>query len=156
MRDPAMPSERVSFAALATRAPLVALGSSLGNAAVWGIGDAVSRMKLGLGEVVTGSVIGVVLGVAALALLGKVTRRPRRAFLIAGGIVLALYALGPVSAAFAPYREGAETFNLATVLATEIMHLVSGLPILVVFTRPPVLVPAAAPTSNVRGGPLSS
>jgi predicted membrane protein len=125
--------------ALAARAPLVAVVTALGNAAVWWVFGLAGRMVIGLGEVVTASVVGVVLGAAALAVLSKLARRPRRAFLVAGVAVLVLYALGPVSAVFAPYREGAETFNLATVLATEVMHLVSGLSILAVFTRSPVL-----------------
>jgi hypothetical protein len=139
MSAAATPEGRVSFAALAARAPLVAVGTAAANAVVWRAGQAAGGMTIGLLEVVIASVVGVGLGAAALAVLAKVARRPRRAFLIAGAAVLVLYALGPVSAVFAPYREGAERFNLATVLACEVMHLVSGLAILAVFTRRPVL-----------------
>jgi hypothetical protein len=131
------PSEpQVVYGHLAQRAVLVALGSTLGNSALWWLGEHLGGMTIGLAEVVIGSVIGVVLGTAALAVLGALTRRPRRTFVICSAVVLVLYAFGPVSAALAPYREGAALFNSTTLIATELMHLVSGLSMLFVFTKP--------------------
>lgn len=132
LREPA-----VAVGPTAKRAALVAVGSSLANAGVWLVGHAVGRMTIGVGEVVVGSLIGAAGAFAVFAALSRFARRPRRVFLRIAIAILVLYALGPISAFFAPYREGAETFNLVTVVATEAMHLVSGLWVMAAFTRTP-------------------
>jgi len=43
-----------------------------------------------------------------------------------GRVTIGGYGLGPIAAAYEPYRAGAELFTLTTVVSTEIMHLVSG------------------------------
>ncbi len=60
---------------------------------------------------------------------------PRRIFVGVSIAVLVLYSLGHISAALAPYKEGAALFNVVTVLATELMHVVSGLLVLATFPR---------------------
>jgi hypothetical protein len=90
---------------------------------------------IGVGEVVTGSVVGVVAAAVVLAAFARWTRRPRRIFVGTSIAVLVLYSLGPISATLAPYKEGAALFNVVTVLATELMHLVSGLLVLATFPR---------------------
>jgi hypothetical protein len=125
----------VHLAAVAWQAALVAVVSSVANACVWLVGNAVSRMVIGVSEVVAGSVIGVAGAFVVFAVLAKRAERPRRIFTRIAIAVLVLYALGPISAVLAPYREGAERFNLATVLATEVMHLISGLAVIWTFTR---------------------
>ncbi len=90
---------------------------------------------IGVGEVVTGSVVGVVAAAVVLAAFARWTRRPRRIFVGISIAVLVLYSLGPISATLAPYKEGAALFNVVTVLATELMHLVSGLLVLATFPR---------------------
>jgi hypothetical protein len=125
----------VALGRVAGEAALVAVVSSIANALVWLVGQRVSGMKIGVGEVIAGSVIGVVGAFVVFAVLAKRGRRPRRIFLRIAIAVLVLYALGPISAVIAPYREGAERFDLATVVATELMHLISGLAVIWVFTR---------------------
>jgi hypothetical protein len=129
-REPPVPLGTVAW-----HAAIVAVVSSVANACVWLVGQSVSRMMIGVSEVVAGSVIGVVGAFVVFAVLAKFAARPRRIFTRIAIAVLVLYALGPISAVIAPYREGAERFNLATVLATEVMHLISGLAVLWVFTR---------------------
>jgi hypothetical protein len=129
------PSSNLSFAALLKTAGLVSVASAAGNTAVWFIFRLFGPLMIGVGEVVTGSVVGVVAAAVVLAALARWTRRPRRIFVGTSIAVLVLYSLGPVSAALAPYREGAALFNLVTVLATELMHLVSGLLVLATFPR---------------------
>jgi len=136
---------RVTLGALARTAAVIAVGTAVANAGVWRIGETLGRMTIGVGEVLVGSAVGVAAGAVALLVASRITKRPKRAFVIASSVVLVLYALGPVSAALAPYREGAELFNVTTVLATELMHLVSGLVIMAAFTRSAVLVPAPPP-----------
>lgn len=102
---------------------------------VWLLGTLLGRMTIGVTEVILFSLIGAVGGAALYALLGKLTRRPLRPFFIISIMVLVVYALGPITAAQAPYMEGAELFTPTTVIATEVMHLVSGGWIIGLFTR---------------------
>jgi hypothetical protein len=129
-REPPIP-----LGTLAWQAALVAVVSCVANACVWMIGQSAGGMKIGVGEVVAGSVIGVVGAFVVFAVLAKFAARPRRIFTRIAIAVLVLYALGPISAVIAPYREGAARFNLATVLATEVMHVISGLAVIWLFTR---------------------
>ncbi len=138
MRSNAAPSS-VSLPALVKTAVPVALATAAANVAVWMVGGLLGSMTIGAGEVITGSLVGVGAGVVALAVAGRFFKRSKRAFLLAGSLVLVLYALGPISAAVAPYREGAELFTGSTVLAPEVMHLVSGVSIMAAFTREAVL-----------------
>ena len=129
------PSPHLSLAALLKTAGLVSVASAAGNAAVWLIFHLFGPLMIGLGEVVTGSAVGVVAAAVVLAALARWTRRPRRIFVGISIAVLVLYSLGPISAALAPYKEGAALFNVVTVLATELMHFVSGLLVLATFPR---------------------
>ena len=79
--------------------------------------------------------VGVLAAAIVFAALGRWSRRPRKIFMGVSVAVLVLYALGPISAALAPYKEGAPPFNVTTVLATELMHLVSGLLVMATFPR---------------------
>jgi hypothetical protein len=92
-------------------------------------------MTIGWLEVLLMSVLGAVAGGVALLLLGRFSRQPRRRFALLTVAVLVVYALGPISAVYAPYREGAERFNAATVVATEIMHLTSGAAVYFILAR---------------------
>jgi hypothetical protein len=114
---------------------IAALVSAAVNLGVWGIGASVSRLTIGWSEVVVMSGLGALAGALALLLLGRYSSRPRRHFALLTIAVLVLYALGPVSAMYAPYREGAERFNVATLLATEVMHLTSGAAVYGILTR---------------------
>jgi hypothetical protein len=105
------------------------------NLGVWGIGASVSRLTIGWPEVAVMSALGAVAGAVALQLLGRHSSRPRRHFALLTLVVVVLYALGPVSAMYAPYREGAERFNVATLLATEVMHLTSAGAVYGILTR---------------------
>lgn len=96
------------------------------NLAIWWTGEALDRMTIGWVEVVVFSTLGAAAGGAVFAAMGRFTQRPVRRFALVTVAVLLVYALGPVSALYAPYMEGAERFNTTTLLATEAMHLVSG------------------------------
>jgi hypothetical protein len=111
---------------LAPRAALALVVSTLCNALLWGAGSALGRMSVGLGEVVLFSALAVCAGVALRIAVERWAKQPATSFVRVCAGVLVLYALGPLSAAYAPYMEGAETFTVVTVVATELMHLVSG------------------------------
>jgi len=118
---------------------IAAVGSASANSGIWLLGNFVGRMTIGVGEVAVGSLIGVVGAALVLVILSRFVRHPKTVFIRVAIAVLVLYALGPISAALAPYREGAEKFNLTTVLATEVMHLVCGLWVIAAFTSPRVI-----------------
>ena len=129
------PSAAVAFGPLFKTAVTVALVSAVANAAVWFGFRIFGPLLIGVVDVVVGSVVGVLAATIVFAMLGRWTRRPRQIFVGVSVAVLVLYALGPVSAALAPYKEGAPLFNVTTVLATELMHLVSGLLVLATFPK---------------------
>ncbi len=130
-----VPDAKLPLTRIASSAGLVAVASTVANALIWFVGDRLGRMTIGLVEVIIGSLVGIVGAGLVFVALNAWTRHPRRIFFRIAVGVLVLYSLGPVSAALAPYMEGAERFNVSTVLATELMHLVSGLSILAVLTR---------------------
>jgi hypothetical protein len=126
---------------------LAAAASTLGNVARWAVGHSVGRMTLGVTEVVLGSVIGAVAG-GAFALCGRWAKRPVRMFRLLALAVVVLYAAGPVSAAYAPYMEGAELFNMDTLIVTELMHLVSAGCVVFLLTQRAVGTASGTPREN--------
>lgn len=127
---------------------LAAAASTLGNVALWAVGHSVGRMTLGVTEVVLGSVIGAVAGGAAFALCGRWAKRPVRMFGLLALAVVVLYAAGPVSAVYEPYMEGAELFNMDTLIVTELMHLVSAGAVVFLLTQRAVGPASGTPREN--------
>jgi hypothetical protein len=119
-------ADHVAFKRIPQAAALAGFTSTLANLVIWLIVNAFWRVTIGWIEVIVFSVLGAIIGAGVYALLGRFTGRPIRLFWIISGAVLILYAFGPIAAAQAPYLEGAAPFNTATVIATELMHLVSG------------------------------
>jgi hypothetical protein len=105
---------------------LALVASTLGNALLWKAGSVLGRMSIGIGEVLLFSALAVCAGMALRIAVDRWAKRPATMFVRVCVGVLVVYALGPLSAAYAPYMEGAETFTVVTVVATELMHLVSG------------------------------
>lgn len=128
-------SPAVAFATIPAMVAAAAAASTALNLLVWFVGTRLDDMVIGWREVALFSVIGAVAGGAVYAALGRWAARPQRSFFILTVLVLVVYALGPLSAAYAPYMEGATTFNTTTVVATEIMHLVSGFCVYFALTR---------------------
>lgn len=129
------PSPTVTPGRIPTATLVAALGSAATNVAIWFAGEALDRMTIGWEEVVIFSALGAAAGGAVFAALGRFAQRPVRRFAAVTIAVLLVYALGPVSALYAPYMEGAELFNVTTLLATEVMHLVSGAWVYLSLTR---------------------
>ena len=120
-----MKEARVPFGKIARAAAVAGVGSVMVNGLVWFIGNAVAGLKVQLIEVLIFSLIGAIGGGIVYALLVRFTRRPNTIFTIISLVVLVGYSLGPVSATQAPYMQGAELFDTATLMATELMHLIS-------------------------------
>jgi len=120
-----MKSERVGFGKIAQATAVAGVGSAVANSVVWFIGNAIAGLKVPLAEVLVFSLIGALGGGIVYALLVRFTRKPNTIFIAISAIVLVVYALGPISAAMAPYMQGAEIFDTATVVAAELMHLIS-------------------------------
>jgi uncharacterized membrane protein YdcZ (DUF606 family) len=127
--------QRVAFRKIPLAVAVAAFGGAIGNVALWVTGNAVSRLTIGVFEVILFSVMGVLVGAVLFALLGWLTRRPMTYFTILSVVFLILYGSFPILAAKTPYYEGGEMFNTATVIVTELMHLVSGGFAIFSFTR---------------------
>jgi cytochrome bd-type quinol oxidase subunit 2 len=118
------------------QAALIAAGIGVvGNVIVWLIGSAVASMAFPLPVVIFVSILGVVIGTALFAILAKFTKRPFTIFTIASIVFLVLYAFLPINAmnpSAAPIQ-----FNLATAIAAEVMHIISGAAAIWAFNKYP-------------------
>ena len=109
------------------RATAVAtVGSTLSNVGVYYAAQRVGTLTIGLGETIVFSMVGALLAAAVYALLGRFTQHAVRWFAVTATFAIAAYGVGPIAAAYEPYMEGASLFTMTTVVATEIMHIVSG------------------------------
>lgn len=109
------------------RATAVAtVGGTLCNVGVYYAAQRFGPLTIGLGETIVFSIVGALLAAAVYALLGRYTQHAVRWFAVTATIAIGVYGLGPIAAAYAPYKEGAPLFTMTTVVATEIMHMVSG------------------------------
>jgi surface polysaccharide O-acyltransferase-like enzyme len=120
------PDDRVVLRKVPLATAVAAVGSTITNVGVYYAALRYGRMSIGYTETVVASVIGAVLAGLVYWLLARYTEHAVRWFTVVATIVIGVYGVGPVAAAYAPYMEGAELFTLTTVVATEIMHIVSG------------------------------
>jgi cytochrome bd-type quinol oxidase subunit 2 len=118
------------------RAALIAAGIGVvGNGIVWLIGSAVDSMAFPLPIVIFVSILGVLIGAALFAILAKFTKRPFTIFTIVSIVFLVLYAFMPINMLNA--GNGPIQFNLATVIAAEVMHIISGVAAIWAFNKYP-------------------
>ncbi len=121
------------------QALLIALiGGVVGNLAVWAVSSVVGEIRVDALEVAIFSAIGALAGGVLYAALARVIANVHvrnRVFVIVCVVALVAYAFAPLAAMQAPYREGAQPFNVLTVIATELMHLISGGLVIFAFTR---------------------
>ena len=120
------PDDRVVLRKVPMATLVAAVGSTISNVGVHYAALRYGRMTIGYTETVAASVIGAVVAGIVYWLLARYTEHAVRWFTVIATIVIGVYGLGPVAAAYEPYMEGAELFTLTTVVATEIMHIVSG------------------------------
>ncbi len=125
----------VSFAALARAVGLAALVGVIGNSLVWVIGEAVDTLMFPLPVVMFVSTLGALVGGAVYYVISKFARNPNRIFTIVSIVFLVLYAYAPINAMYNPPGPGLPVFNLATMLAAQIMHIISGAAAIYFFTR---------------------
>jgi Family of unknown function (DUF6069) len=125
----------VSLAKLARAAGLAALVGVIGNSLVWLIGETVDTMVFPLPVVMFVSVLGALIGGAVYYVISRFARNPNRVFTIVSIVFLVLYAYSPINAMSNPPAPGTPVFNLATMLAAQIMHIVSGAAAIYFYTR---------------------
>jgi uncharacterized membrane protein YjjP (DUF1212 family) len=121
-----MTNDSVLLANIPRATAVAAAGSTLCNVGVHLAAQRLGTMMIGLTDTIVFSVIGAVAAAVVYALLGRFTQHAVRWFAVAATIAIGAYGVGPIAAAYTPYREGAPLFNMTTVMATEIMHIVSG------------------------------
>lgn len=120
------PDDRVVLRRIPLATLVAAVGSTACNVGVHYAALRYGRMTIGYTETVAASLIGAALAGAVYWLLARFTDHAVRWFTVIATLVIGVYGVGPVAAAYEPYMEGAELFTLTTVVATEIMHIVSG------------------------------
>lgn len=121
------PDDRVVLRKIPLATIVAAVGSTVCNLGVYYGALRYGRMTIGPTETVIASVIGAALAGLVYWLLARYTEHAVRWFTVIATIVIGVYGVGPVAAAYEPYMEGAELFTLTTVVATELMHVVSGI-----------------------------
>lgn len=96
------------------------------NTVIWFAGNIVDAMKVPAPAPAIFSVLGVLVGGVIFLALSRVTSKARTVFLIVSVVFLAVYAVAPIQAMQAAPMPGGEPFNMATMIATQLMHLVAG------------------------------
>ncbi len=128
-------TERVAFGKIPQAIAFAGVGGAIINTIIYFIGNAISEMKAPIIMVPIMSIVLVALGGLVYAILGKLTKRPITIFIVISVVVLVLDAFMPINAMSTPPMPGAPLFNIATVIALELMHLVSGGLAIYAFTR---------------------
>ncbi len=116
---------RSSIKSIATSGALAALIATATNVVIWFVANALGGSVLPVAAVIINSVLGVVMGGLIYLLLSRFMKRANLIFTIISIVFLVLYAFMPVNALSTP-PTGIEPFNVTTVIATEIMHIVAG------------------------------
>jgi hypothetical protein len=105
------------------------------NTVIWFVGNIVDAMKVPAPAPAIFSVLGVLVGGVIFLALSRVTSKARTIFLIVSVVFLVAYAAAPIQAMQAPPMPGGESFNMATMIATQLMHLVAGAAAIWAYTR---------------------
>jgi Family of unknown function (DUF6069) len=136
MAQPALNNKpSVSLASLARAAGLAALAGVIGNVLVWLIGEAIDTMIFPLPIVIFISIIGALVGGVVYYVISRFARNPNRIFTIVSIVFLVLYAYAPINAMSNPPSPDFPVFNLATMIAAQIMHIISGVAAIYFYTR---------------------
>jgi hypothetical protein len=105
------------------------------NTVIWFVGNIVDVMKVPAPAPAIFSVLGVLVGGVIFLALSRVTSKARTIFLIVSVVFLVAYAAAPIQAMQAPPMPGGEPFNMATMIATQLMHLVAAAAAIWAYTR---------------------
>lgn len=128
-------SERVAFGKIPQAIAFAGVVGAVVNIIIYFIFSMFGEVRAPLIMVPIMSILLVAIGGLVYAILGKLTKRPITIFIIVSIVVLVLDAFAPINAMSTPPMAGAPLFNTTTVIATELMHLVSGGLAIYAFTR---------------------
>jgi membrane-associated PAP2 superfamily phosphatase len=95
------------------------------NVVIWFVATLIGTVTVPVTAVIVSSIIGVAVGGVVYALIGRFIKRPITVFTIIAIAFLVISLLSPVSAMQSP-PPGMEKFNVPTVIATLLMHVVTG------------------------------
>ncbi len=126
--------QSVAFKKIPQAALIAAAIGAVGNAIVWFIGNSTATMSFPLPIVLFSSIFGVLVGAALFAILAKFTKRPFAIFTIVSIVFLIVSAIGPINAL---NPGGPMQFNMATTIAAEVMHIISGVAAIWAFNKYP-------------------
>lgn len=104
---------------------LAAVIAVAANVGIWLVATAMGGSALQVIAVAINSILGLLVGGLIYALLARFTKRANNIFTVVSIVFLVVYAYAPISAMTTP-PAGIEPFNVTTVIATELMHVVAG------------------------------
>jgi hypothetical protein len=120
---------------IAKAGAIAAALAAAGNAIVWLIASLIGSMMIPLPITLFVTVLGIAIGGLIYFVLSRITRRANTIFIIVSVLFLIAYAFGPIGAMTNPPMPGMPVFNMATVIAAEVMHIVAGVIAIVFYTR---------------------
>lgn len=120
-------NNKPSFSAVLKTGLIAGATAAAINTVIWVIGQLTGGMTIPLILVIAFSIIGIVIGGLIYFVLTRfLGNRSNLVFTIISILFLIVYAFAPIGAMSAEPGPGMGVFNLATVIATEIFHLVAG------------------------------
>lgn len=124
-----------TFGQVAKAGAIAAVLAAVGNAIVWLLASLFGGMIIPLPITLFVTVLGIAIGGVIYFVLSRFTRRANIIFIIISVLFLIAYAFGPINAMTTPPMPGMPTFNTATAIAAEVMHIVAGVIAIIFYTR---------------------
>ena len=120
-------NNKPSFSAVLKTGLIAGATAAAVNTVIWIIGQITGGMTIPVVLVIAFSIIGIVIGGLIYFVLSRfLGNRSNLVFTIISVLFLIAYAFAPISAMSTEPGPGMGVFNLTTVIATEIFHLVAG------------------------------
>ncbi len=118
-------AERVAFKQIPAAGALAGVLAAVVNSVIWFVAGLAGTVTVPLVPVLVSSIVGMAVSVVVYALIGRFTKRPITIFTIVAIVFLVFSFVLPVNA-MQSAPPGMEKFNLTTVIAAELMHVVTG------------------------------
>ncbi len=120
-------NNKPSFSTVLKTGLIAGATAAVANAVIWVVGQVIGGMTLPIVLPIAISLIGVLIGgLIYFGLSRFLGARANLVFTIISVLFLIVYAFAPISALSSEPAPGMGVFNMTTLIATEIMHLVAG------------------------------
>ncbi len=120
-------NNKPSFSAVLKTGLIAGATAAVINAIIWVIGQLIGGMTIPVVLVIAFSIVGILVGGLIYFVLSRfLGARTNLVFTVISVLFLIVYAVAPIGAMSSEPGPGMGVFNIATVIATEIFHLVAG------------------------------